>query len=67
MTIFVRIASYRDPQLVPTLADCVAKAAYPGDLRFGICWQHDGSETLGAFADDPRCRIIEVPHTESRG
>ena len=38
-TIFVNIASYRDPELLPTLKDCIAQAKYPERLRFGICWQ----------------------------
>ena len=67
MSIFVRIPSYRDPELGPTVDDCIAKAKYPDDLRFGICWQHDGSESLGALADDPRVHVVEVPHTESKG
>jgi hypothetical protein len=45
-TIFVSVAAYRDPQLLPTLADCLAKARRPDRLRFGICWQYGGE--LGA-------------------
>ena len=66
-TIFVQIASYRDQQLVPTIRDCLATASDPDSLRFGICWQHDESETLGEFEHDPRFRIIDVPYGESRG
>ena len=40
-TIFVRIAAYRDAQLVPTLRDLLAAASDPDSLRFGICRQHD--------------------------
>jgi len=43
-TFFVSIASYRDPELVPTIADCLAKARAPDRLRFGICWQHEPGE-----------------------
>ena len=39
-TIFVQIASYRDPQLLPTLKDMLDKAKYPDNLRIGISWQH---------------------------
>jgi hypothetical protein len=67
MSIFVRIASYRDPELVPTLTDCIAKARWPAALRFAICWQHDPAETLSGLEEDPRFRIIDVPHVESRG
>ena len=37
--IFVQIAAYRDPELLPTIIDCVAKAKHKNDLTFGICWQ----------------------------
>ena len=39
-TIFIQIASYRDPQLLHTLRDALDKAKYPENLRFAICWQH---------------------------
>ena len=67
MTIFVGIPSYRDPELLPTLQDCIAKARWPNDLRIGLCWQHDAAESLGRFADDRRFRIVDVPSRESRG
>jgi hypothetical protein len=66
MTIFVGIPSYRDPELLPTLHDCMAKARWPDDLRIGLCWQHDAAESLGRFADDRRFRIVDVPFPESR-
>lgn len=40
-TIFVQIASYRDPELIPTVLDCIKKAADPDRIHFGICAQHD--------------------------
>jgi hypothetical protein len=67
MTIFVGIPSYRDPELIPTLQDCFDKARWPSDLRVGLCWQHDEADSLGAFADDRRVRVIDVPYVESRG
>ena len=65
--IFVSIASYRDPQLVPTIADCLAKANDPEGLRFGICWQRDAADPLLPYLDDPRFRILDVDWRESRG
>lgn len=65
--IFVQIAAYRDSQLVPTIADCLARAADPHRLVFGICWQRDESESLGDYARDPRFRIIAVDYRRSRG
>ena len=49
MKIFVQIASYRDPELIPTIQDCIEKAKYPEDLTFGICWQRDDTEDLSKF------------------
>ncbi|MGE3190698.1 MAG: WlaTC/HtrL family glycosyltransferase, partial [Vicinamibacterales bacterium] len=66
-TIFISIAAYRDPELVPTLEDCLAKAAHPDRLRFGICWQHGPEEERLPWADDPRFRILDVDWRESRG
>ncbi|MEX3955144.1 GlcNAc-transferase family protein [Trinickia sp. EG282A] len=48
-SIFVQVASYRDPQLIPTLADLVANAARPDALRVVVCWQHGSDETLDGF------------------
>jgi hypothetical protein len=66
LRIFISIAAYRDPQLIPTIADCLSKARYPEQCRFGICWQH-GSEEVLRFGGDPRFRIIDVHWGQSRG
>lgn len=65
--IFVQIASYRDPELVPTIRDCIAKARYPENLTFGICWQRDENESLEEFADDPRFRVLDYHWSKSKG
>jgi hypothetical protein len=67
LSIFVSIASYRDPQLIPTILDCLAKARYPGDLRFGICWQHGDDEPALPFLHDRRFRIMDVHWSVSGG
>ena len=69
-TIYISIASYRDPQLLPTLHDCIAKANNPDNLRFGIAWQHssdDKWDNLDEFQNDPRFTIIDIPYNESQG
>ncbi len=69
-TIFVQIASYRDPELLPTLKDCISKSKYPENLRFGICWQHskdDAWDNLEEFVNDNRFRIIDIDYSESKG
>lgn len=66
-TIFVQIASYRDPELLPTLRHCLERAKYPENLTFGICWQHDEKESLKEFIEDKRFKIVKVPYKESKG
>ncbi|MGD9765892.1 MAG: GlcNAc-transferase family protein [Candidatus Binatia bacterium] len=65
--IFVQIAAYRDPELLPTLADCLARAARPERLTFGICWQRDEADSLGEYARDARFRIIDIDYRRARG
>jgi hypothetical protein len=68
--IFVQIASYRDPELLPTIKDCIAKAKYPERLTFGICWQHsndDEWDNLDEYKDNPLFTIMDVPWNESLG
>lgn len=65
--IFVSIAAYRDPQLVPTVADCIRKASNPERLRFGICWQRAEEEVQLPFVKNPCFRVLDVPWQESRG
>jgi hypothetical protein len=63
----VSIAAYRDPQLLPTVEDALAKAARPENLRFGICWQHGEELTQLPCANDKRFRIRDVHWKESQG
>jgi glycosyltransferase involved in cell wall biosynthesis len=70
MSIFVQIASYRDPELVPTIKDMLKKAKYPERLRIGICHQYhpaDKFNDLTSFKKDKRFRIIDVIYSKSRG
>ena len=68
-TIFVQIASYRDPQLSITIKDCIDKSKYPNNLVFGICNQYHPSDefNIKEFEDDKRFRIINVLCDESMG
>jgi hypothetical protein len=71
MAIFVQIASYRDPQLVPTIKDMVAQAYKPEELK--ICIHNQYSETdefskdIDEFRNDSRFIIIDTPCLESKG
>ena len=68
--IFIQIASYRDPELVPTIKDCISNAKHPENLVFSISWQHskdDIWDNLDEFKDDPRFKIIDIDYLDSRG
>ncbi len=70
MTIFVQIASYRDPELENTVRDMISNADRPEKLRFGIARQYkeeDGFDKLEEFRNDNRFRILDIPHEESNG
>lgn len=66
-TIFVSVAAYRDPDLAPTVADALTKAAHPEHLRFGICWQHAPSEQLPDWMRGPQFEVLDVDWRSSRG
>jgi hypothetical protein len=68
-TIFVQIASFRDPQLNPTLEDMIANAKYPENLRIGICNQYNPGDdfNLDEHKNDERFRIDNIIDTDSQG
>ena len=68
--IFIQIASYRDPQLVPTLKSMIENAKNPQNLRIGIAWQHhpeDAWDNLDEYKEDSRFRILDINYKESKG
>lgn len=69
MLIFVQIASFRDPQLVPTLKSMIDMSTHPENLRIGICNQYNPSDefNLDEYRDDTRFRIIDVLDVDSKG
>ena len=72
-TIFVQIASYRDPELQWTLKDLFEKAKRPENIFVGICHQYDmkGDEDKNLFeipfSHPKQLRIDEVDYRESQG
>jgi len=48
-TIFVQIASYRDPQLIPTINDLIEKSKNPDKLHIVVNWQHGQEESIEDF------------------
>jgi len=70
MKIFIQIASYRDPQLVPTIESALENAKRPKNLVFGIARQfhpEDGFDNLDKYKKDKRFRILDIPYNESKG
>jgi hypothetical protein len=70
MTIFIQIASYRDPQLIPTIKSAIENAKKPKNLVFGIARQfhpEDGFDNLDEYRKDKRFRILDIPYLESKG
>lgn len=71
-TIFCSIASFRDPELVPTLNSLLENAKHPEKIHFTICLQNDTLEDferdqLKDFKNDPRFTIINVKANETKG
>lgn len=65
--IFIQIASYRDPELVPTVKDCIKNAKYPENLHFCIAWQHGPEEKIDEISILPNVNVIDIPYMESKG
>ena len=70
-TIFVQIASYRDPECQWTVKDLFEKAQYPDQVTVGVCAQADPVADKDCFiVPSPRpaqTKITLVPPQESRG
>lgn len=63
--IFVQIASYRDPELIPTVLDLIGKSDNPDQLRIVIAWQHDDHESIELIKQ--HVEIIDIPYVDSKG
>ena len=69
-SIFIQIASYRDPELVPTLDSLFANAEFPDNLTVCVAWQHsieDEWDDLGKYKKDQRVKILDIPYNETHG
>lgn len=68
--VFVQIASYRDPELIPTINSLVENSDAPNNLVFGIANQFnegDKFNNLDEFAKNKNFKILDIPHKESKG
>lgn len=67
-TIFIHIAAYRDPELIPTINNALCRAKYPERLNFGICLQDTVNNYYKfPYLKDKRFRIIFVDYKKSKG
>ena len=70
--IFIQIAAYRDPELIPTINSIIDNADQPENLRFGICWQNHpdddfDSEMYELMKTDDRFQVIDVDARRGHG
>ena len=71
--IFINIAAYRDPELIPTVRDAIKMAKNKDRLSFGVCWQFSDDEPKNFNEDDDalfegvKLRYIRIPAAESYG
>jgi glycosyltransferase involved in cell wall biosynthesis len=70
MKIFIQAASYRDPQLIPTIESALDNASHPENLVFAIARQYnpdDKFDDLSKYENDDRFRILNILYTEANG
>lgn len=65
--IFIQIAAYRDSELIPTIKDCISKAKYPKNIRFGILYQDKSLKFNKRYENDSRFKIKKIHYSESKG
>ena len=69
-TIYVAIASYRDPEISPTIADMYENATYPDNIRVGVCLQRDKEKEPECGVISARMHqisVVELPYRASKG
>lgn len=68
-SIFVQIASYRDPEVIPTIRDLLTKSTHPQNLRIVVLneWHKEDNIDFTEFKDDSRIKIISSKYNESQG
>lgn len=68
--IFVSIAAYRDPELLPTIKNLLETADEPTLLTLCIGWQHaneDEWDELDEYKNDNRFTILDIPYNQAKG
>jgi Glycosyltransferase (GlcNAc) len=68
--IFIQVAAYRDPQLIPTIKDAMNNAKYPENLIWSIARQfnpEDKFDDLSEYEENTNFKILNIPFEESNG
>lgn len=68
--IFISIASYRDPELIPTIENCIDNADQPKNLVFAISREYnpdDKFDDLKKYKKNKNFKIIEKLYNKSKG
>lgn len=74
--IFISIAAYRDPELLPTIEDCIRTVSDPKRLNIAVCHQFDDSDESAEFISTACSEIhekignlciISIPYKKSKG
>ena len=65
-TIFVSVAAFRDAECRWTVRDLFEKAARPGRVHVGVCWQAD--DDMPTFAEEGfNVSVTQMPWQDARG
>lgn len=67
MAIFIQVAAYKDPELVPTIADALIQAKHPNELHFGICYQHSEPWRVNEVLCFPNVKLTLVRSEQNHG
>lgn len=68
-TIFIQMASYRDPELVPTLENLLENAKHTERLHICVAFQYSEEDTftkdIDKYRDDKRFTILDIPYKDA--
>jgi len=66
VTIFISIASYRDPELIHTINSAIKNALHPENIRFGLVIQ-DFEAEMPDISNIKNVSVLRLHHREARG
>jgi len=66
MSIFISIASYRDPELIPTISSLINNADNPELLRI-VVFEQNGSEDVSVYGIHKQVQVITTHYSNAKG